>query len=52
MQCSKGVCANSWSLFFVLLQVREGLTAWLSWLHTHLGFEGWRFDHAIGYSSR
>ncbi|KAF6254629.1 glycoside hydrolase [Scenedesmus sp. NREL 46B-D3] len=33
-------------------QVREGLTAWLSWLHTHLGFEGWRFDHAIGYSSR
>jgi hypothetical protein len=39
-------------LLLLLLQVREGLTAWLSWLHTHLGFEGWRFDHAIGYSSR
>jgi hypothetical protein len=39
-------------VLLLLLQVREGLTAWLSWLHTHLGFEGWRFDHAIGYSSR
>eukprot|EP00775_Hariotina_reticulata_P009375 gene9375-9538_t len=33
-------------------QVRAGLAAWLQWLQDSLGFEGWRFDFAKGYSSR
>lgn len=24
--------------------VRDGLIDWLNWLHSHVGFEGWRFD--------
>ena len=24
--------------------VRDGIVDWLNWLHSHVGFEGWRFD--------
>ncbi|WOL20228.1 hypothetical protein Cni_G29033 [Canna indica] len=32
-------------------QVQQELTDWLNWLKTDIGFDGWRFDFAKGYSS-
>lgn len=33
-------------------RVRAELAAWLDWLRTDVGFEGWRFDYARGYAAR
>ncbi|KAI7843850.1 hypothetical protein COHA_002401 [Chlorella ohadii] len=32
--------------------VRDGIVDWLNWLHSHVGFEGWRFDFVKGYHPR
>nr|CAD1827016.1 unnamed protein product [Ananas comosus var. bracteatus] len=32
-------------------QVQRELSDWLNWLKTDLGFDGWRFDFAKGYSA-
>ncbi|WOL20027.1 hypothetical protein Cni_G28829 [Canna indica] len=32
-------------------QVQQELSDWLNWLKTDIGFDGWRFDFAKGYSS-
>ncbi|KAK3275553.1 Alpha-amylase A type-1/2 [Cymbomonas tetramitiformis] len=31
-------------------ELREGLVAWLTWLHTHVGFDSWRFDFVRGFA--
>lgn len=30
--------------------VVQGLTDWLRWLRSHVGYEGWRLDYVYGYS--
>lgn len=32
--------------------VQRGIKDWLSWLRTHVGFEGWRLDFAKGYDGK
>lgn len=32
--------------------VQQGLTAWMNWLKSELGFIGWRFDFVKGYASK
>jgi len=32
--------------------VRADVIAWLRWLRTDLGFDGWRFDYSKGYAPR
>ncbi|KAF7134355.1 hypothetical protein RHSIM_Rhsim08G0234000 [Rhododendron simsii] len=32
--------------------VQKDLSDWMNWLKTEIGFEGWRFDMATGYSPR
>ncbi|GAB2293858.1 hypothetical protein Dimus_028069 [Dionaea muscipula] len=31
--------------------VQQGLTEWMNWLKSDIGFDGWRFDFAKGYSA-
>eukprot|EP00887_Chlorella_sp_A99_P004194 scaffold23.g4194.t1 len=31
--------------------LRAGLVDWMTWLHKHVGFEGWRFDFVRGYAA-
>jgi hypothetical protein len=32
--------------------LRDSLVDWLNWLHTDLGFEGWRFDFVRGFAGK
>lgn len=31
-------------------ELRDSLVDWLNWLHSYVGFEGWRFDFVRGYA--
>lgn len=33
-------------------ELRDGLVDWLKWLHSDIGFEGWRFDFVRGYAPK
>ena len=32
--------------------VQRDITAWMTWLRTSIGYDGWRYDFARGYGSR
>ncbi|KAM1013204.1 hypothetical protein ACFX13_043959 [Malus domestica] len=32
-------------------RLQSELSDWMNWLKTEIGFDGWRFDYAIGYGS-
>ncbi|KAF5205596.1 Alpha-amylase [Thalictrum thalictroides] len=32
-------------------QVQKELSDWMNWLKTEIGFDGWRFDYAVGFSA-
>lgn len=32
-------------------RVREDIKAWMKWLRSSIGFDGWRFDFVKGYSA-
>lgn len=32
--------------------VQKGLSDWMNWLKTEVGFSGWRFDMVVGYAPR
>lgn len=32
--------------------LRDSLVDWLNWLHTDIGFEGWRFDFVRGFAGK
>ncbi|MBU2574310.1 MAG: alpha-amylase [Elusimicrobia bacterium] len=32
--------------------VQQGITAWMNWLRTSIGYDGWRYDFARGYDPK
>lgn len=49
-EADQGVFANFPDLCHANPYVHDGLIEWGNWMHTNVGFDGWRFDNVVNFN--